>query len=243
VLNHRIAEHPITIQNPNGERMHSTHIGELDLPMLRIDAQKAHIVPALQNCSLLSMGTLCKVPFNRRVIPPNVLGANSTYQTIGSPGENMSSYHCGRNPRQKVKSAKLNQAYTNSLHWDRAVNRLRGGTLGAMWAKLEQHTDQEEGTIKWMHPALFLVKANSGDNPTWNKAMVGGPTKGYWQACKKEYDTLVSLQVWEVVNRGLIFNPDKGKEVNNDCYVDDADFAGMWGYGDKQDPSCVKSRT
>jgi hypothetical protein len=30
VLNQRIAEHPITIQNPNGEHMHSTHIGELD---------------------------------------------------------------------------------------------------------------------------------------------------------------------------------------------------------------------
>ncbi len=64
MLNQRIAEHPITIQNPNGERMHSTHIGELDLPMLRIDARKAHIVPALQNCSLLSMGTLCDAGYN-----------------------------------------------------------------------------------------------------------------------------------------------------------------------------------
>ncbi len=26
------------------------------------------------------------------------------------------------------------------------------------------------------------------------------------------------------------------------CYVD-ADFAGLWGYKDPQDPSCVKSRT
>jgi hypothetical protein len=32
--------------------------------MLRIDARKAHIVPALQNCSLLSMGTLCGIGYN-----------------------------------------------------------------------------------------------------------------------------------------------------------------------------------
>ena len=90
----------------------------------------------------------------------------------------MIAYGCGRNPRQKVRSAKLNQAYTNSLNWDRTVNVLRGGTLGAMWAELEQHTDQQSGTIKWMKPALFSG-ANSEDNPTWNEAM-GGPTaKGY----------------------------------------------------------------
>jgi hypothetical protein len=27
-----------------------------------------------------------------------------------------------------------------------------------------------------------------------------------------------------------------------DCYVD-ADFAGLWGYEDKNNPACVKSRT
>jgi hypothetical protein len=31
-------------------------------------------------------------------------------------------------------------------------------------------------------------------------------------------------------------------QLDIDCYVD-ADFAGLWGYEDKQDPSCVKSRT
>jgi uncharacterized membrane protein len=38
--------------------MQSTGIGILDLP-LRPAACKAHIVPALKDCSLLSMGTLC----------------------------------------------------------------------------------------------------------------------------------------------------------------------------------------
>jgi hypothetical protein len=39
--------------------MESTHEGELDFPMLRPNACHAHIVPALQNCSLLSIGQLC----------------------------------------------------------------------------------------------------------------------------------------------------------------------------------------
>ncbi len=43
-------------------------------------------------------------------------------------------------------------------------------------------------------------------------------------------------------NWGLIFNPKKNKDIEIDCYVD-ADFAGMWGFEDEQDPSCVKSRT
>jgi hypothetical protein len=55
VLNKQIAN----IQNPNGQRMQSTHVGELNLPMLRPTARKAHIVPTLHNCSLLSMGTVC----------------------------------------------------------------------------------------------------------------------------------------------------------------------------------------
>jgi hypothetical protein len=40
--------------------------------------------------------------------------------------------------------------------------------------------------------------------------------------------------------RGLIIEP--SQELKVDLYVDAA-FAGLWGYEDKQDPSCVKSRT
>jgi hypothetical protein len=44
-------------------------------------------------------------------------------------------------------------------------------------------------------------------------------------------------------DKGLILHP-KNHEgwLDINCYVD-ADFAGLWGYEDKQDPSCVKSRT
>ena len=58
VNNERITDDPITITNPNGESMPSDRIGDLDLP-LRPAALKAYIVPALKNCSLLSMGAVC----------------------------------------------------------------------------------------------------------------------------------------------------------------------------------------
>ena len=41
-------------------------------------------------------------------------------------------------------------------------------------------------------------------------------------------------------DRGLILQPTK--EIQIDMYVD-ADFAGLWGYEDKDDPACVKSRS
>jgi hypothetical protein len=59
VLNKRPTAHPIRISNPNGQVMTSTHEADLDLPTLRLAARRAHIVPDLHHCSLLSMGVLC----------------------------------------------------------------------------------------------------------------------------------------------------------------------------------------
>ena len=41
-------------------------------------------------------------------------------------------------------------------------------------------------------------------------------------------------------DKGMILNPDESLQA--DCYVD-ADFAGLWGVENDQDPTCVKSRT
>jgi hypothetical protein len=76
------------------------------------------------------------------------------------------------------------------------VNLLRGGTLGTMWSELEKNTNQDYNTIEELNPALFSVKGNTNDNPTWNQAMGGENTKGYWQACIKEYEVLLKKDVW-----------------------------------------------
>lgn len=55
-------------------------------------------------------------------------------------------------------------------------------------------------------------------------------------------------QALKLIGRYLLATRDKGlvltpsKELNIDAYPD-ADFAGLWGYEDKMDPICVRSRT
>ena len=41
-------------------------------------------------------------------------------------------------------------------------------------------------------------------------------------------------------DNGLVFNPSKKLTVN---FYADADFAGLWGHENTQDPICAKSRT
>jgi hypothetical protein len=45
----------------------------------------------------------------------------------------------------------------------------------------------------------------------------------------------------KTLDEGLILRPSRSLNIN--CYVVDADFAGLWPFEDKQDPSCAKSRT
>ena len=57
--NCRTTSSPISIENPNGTRMHSTHEGELPLNKLPPEARRAHRVPALASYSLISVPQLC----------------------------------------------------------------------------------------------------------------------------------------------------------------------------------------
>ena len=61
------------------------------------------------------------------------------------------------------------------------------------------------------------------------------PKKSHAQAIKRIIRYLIGTK-----NQGTIFNPDLNEGLN--CYVD-ADFAGLWGHEDEQDPVSVKSRT
>jgi hypothetical protein len=48
---------------------------------------------------------------------------------------------------------------------------------------------------------LLSSKASEDDNPTYEQAMAGPNKEGYWQAGKKELDTLVKKGSWEVVTK------------------------------------------
>ena len=42
-----------------------------------------------------------------------------------------------------------------------------------------------------MHPFALATKVDATDNPNLNQVMNGPDSAGYWEACKKEQDTLV----------------------------------------------------
>jgi hypothetical protein len=44
-------------------------------------------------------------------------------------------------------------------------------------------------------------KASEDDNPTYEQAVSDPDKEGYWQAAKKEVDTLVENEAWEVVTK------------------------------------------
>ena len=59
VLNKMVADRPLTVKLPNGDTVRSSHIAELDLPLLPRGGREAHIVPGLASHSLVSVVKLC----------------------------------------------------------------------------------------------------------------------------------------------------------------------------------------
>jgi len=59
VINKRPTTKPIAIHTANGGIMYSTHEAELDFPDLPLAARHVHIVPALAEHTLISIGQLC----------------------------------------------------------------------------------------------------------------------------------------------------------------------------------------
>lgn len=65
----------------------------------------------------------------------------------------------------------------------------------------------------------------------------------FTHALKASHGKAVKRICWYLkrcLDDGLILNP--SQELAVDCYAD-ADFAGLWGSENAQDPTCVKSRT
>jgi hypothetical protein len=58
-LNKTLTTNPLTVRLPNGQTMKSTYTATLDIPQLRKSAKAAHIFPAMENNSLLSVDQLC----------------------------------------------------------------------------------------------------------------------------------------------------------------------------------------
>jgi hypothetical protein len=58
-LNNTLTSNQLTVSLPNGQTMKSTHTATLDIPQLSKVAKAAHVFPAMEKNSLLSVGQLC----------------------------------------------------------------------------------------------------------------------------------------------------------------------------------------
>jgi hypothetical protein len=92
----------------------------------------------------------------------------------------------------------LNEQHIQGLRWGRLVDSLKTGSLGKLMAQINIETDQDLNTVEEYNPALLLSKASGDENSTYEQAMSGPNKEGYWQAVKKEVDTLVKMGSWEV---------------------------------------------
>jgi hypothetical protein len=58
-FNKTLTTNPLTVRLPNGQTMKFMHTATLDITQLSESAKAAHIFPAMENNSLLSVGQLC----------------------------------------------------------------------------------------------------------------------------------------------------------------------------------------
>jgi hypothetical protein len=58
-LNKTLTSSSLTVRLPNGQTMKSAHTATLDIPQLSKVAKAAHVFPAMENNSILSVGQLC----------------------------------------------------------------------------------------------------------------------------------------------------------------------------------------
>ena len=105
-------------------------------------------------------------------------------------------------PKQKVQREQLNTQFLQSLQWNTAIDAIRSVDHRNMENILQQNTDPFYGTVEEMHPFALATKADAADNPTWEQAMNRPDSAGYWEACKKELNTLADKKNgWDVVER------------------------------------------
>jgi hypothetical protein len=134
----------------------------------------------------------------RLVRPPNQMNLTTS---IKFKGDNLCQYENGLNHEQKVRAGLLNEQHMQGLRWDRLVDSLKTGSLGTLMAQMNIETYQDLNTVEEYNPSLLSSNASEDDNPTYEQVMSGPNKEGYWQAAKKEVDTLVKKGSWEVVTK------------------------------------------
>jgi hypothetical protein len=93
-----------------------------------------------------------------------------------------SNFNSADNPRFRLDH--LNRQHLMTLKWQAFVNLCQHGMLGAFATEARKHTI--EGYLEEFNPALLATLANKEDHPTWEEAMNGPLSNGYWKAAQTE---------------------------------------------------------
>lgn len=110
-------------------------------------------------------------------------------------------YMAGGSAHGKVRSRKIDEANLHGLNWSLDFNNLKSESSRRALHALFSSYDPVSETIEQWSPTALAAKANDEDNPSWEQAMNGPNSEGFWEASEKEIRTLEKMRVWDVVDR------------------------------------------
>jgi hypothetical protein len=110
-------------------------------------------------------------------------------------------YEAGGNPHRKVTCETLSDQFLASLKWNLDLNSAQTFPMKQVLLQMQKSFDYDNRTLEDYVPQAYGAKSNDPDTLTWNEAMNGPNKDGFWKAAKKEYDTLVEMEVWDEVDR------------------------------------------
>lgn len=107
------------------------------------------------------------------------------------------------NTSAKIRSSDLQNQYLQGLDWSESINKMRTGAGKRQLLAMLKDYDHENGTQEDWAPLALAAKANDADADTltFSEAMNHPNSEGFWQAAKKEIDTLEEMDVWDEVPR------------------------------------------
>ncbi|MBE0451949.1 MAG: hypothetical protein IBX70_14070, partial [Clostridia bacterium] len=102
---------------------------------------------------------------------------------------------------KKIRAETFNKQFFSMLQWGKTISMLQSPEFATLWSLIDQDRDPETQLFEMLSPLMLQARANAEDNPGWEEAMNGPFSEGFWEAAKKEIDTLLKMDVWDVVDR------------------------------------------
>ena len=107
-------------------------------------------------------------------------------------------YLAGGNSHAKFKQRDLDAQVDHSLNWDPST--FLDGNSSARTRNVLLNLLQTVPSGEW-NPMALAAKKYDENNPSYEMAMNGPNREGYVEACDKEIQTLIDMDVWEEVDR------------------------------------------